>query len=62
MKNDFLEVFKENFTIKILIIFILIFPIVLLIGSAVINTCIVLMNIFFLIHIIIKEKYEIFKR
>ena len=61
MKNDFLEVFKENFTIKILIIFILIFPIVLLIGSAVINTCIVLMNIFFLIHIIIKEKYEIFK-
>ena len=61
MKNVFLEVFKENFTIKILIFLILIFPIVLLIGSAVINTCIVLMNIFFLIHIIVEKKYEIFK-
>tara|TARA_B110000858_G_scaffold184362_1_gene225497 strand:- start:319 stop:1575 length:1257 start_codon:yes stop_codon:yes gene_type:complete len=61
MKNNFLEIFKESFTIKILIILITIFPIVLLIGSAVINTCIVLMNIFFLIDIIIKKKYEIFK-
>ena len=53
MSEKFLEVFKEKFIIKLLLFSILIFPIILLVGSAVINFMIVLMNIFFLIHIII---------
>ncbi|MDB9704901.1 oligosaccharide repeat unit polymerase [bacterium] len=61
MKKSFLEIFKENLIIKILSIFILMFPIILLIGSAAINLAIVIMNIFFLIHIIIEKKYKIFK-
>ena len=61
MKKSFLEIFKENLIIKILSIFILMFPIILLIGSAAINLVIVIMNIFFLIHIIIEKKYKIFK-
>ena len=61
MKDSFLEIFKENLIIKILSIFILIFPIILLIGSAAINLVIVIMNIFFLIHIIVEKKYKIFK-
>lgn len=61
MKDSFLEIFKENLIIKILSIFILMFPIILLIGSAAINLVIVIMNIFFLIHIIVEKKYKIFK-
>jgi len=61
MKNDFLEVFKEGLIIKILLFSILIFPITLLVGSAVINFSIVLMNIFFLFHVINEKKYRIFK-
>ena len=61
MKNDFLEIFKESFVIKILFFFILMFPVILLIGSAFINFSVVLMNIFFLIHVINKKKYQIFK-
>lgn len=61
MSEKFLEVFKEKFIIKLLLFSILIFPIILLVGSAVINFMIVLMNIFFLIHIISKKNYVIFK-
>ena len=60
MSEKFLEVFKEKFIIKLLLLSILIFPIILLVGSAVINFMIVLMNIFFLIHIISKKNYVIF--
>ena len=61
MSEKFLEAFKEKFIIKLLLLSILIFPIILLVGSAVINFMIVLMNIFFLIHIISKKNYVIFK-
>jgi len=61
MSEKFLEVFKEKLIIKLLLLSILIFPIILLLGSAVINFTIVLMNIFFLIHIISKKNYVIFK-
>ena len=61
MSEKFLEVFKEKLIIKLLLLSILIFPIILLLGSAVINFMIVLMNIFFLIHIISKKNYVIFK-
>ena len=60
MSEKFLEVFKEKLIIKLLLLSILIFPIILLLGSAVINFTIVLMNIFFLIHIISKKNYVIF--
>jgi oligosaccharide repeat unit polymerase len=60
MSEKLLEVFKEKFTIKLLLLSVLIFPIALLVGSAVINSVIVLMNIFFLIHIISKKNYTIF--
>ena len=55
MSVKFLEIFKENFVIQILLFFTLIFPLILLVGSAVINLSIVLMNIFFLIHILSKK-------
>ena len=61
MKNDFLNIFKEDFLCKISLIFILLFPIILLSGSAIINSSIVLTNIFFLIHIIREKKIYIFK-
>ena len=61
MSEKFLEVFKEKLIIKLLLLSILIFPIILLLGSAVINFMVVLMNIFFLIHIISKKNYVIFK-
>ena len=60
MSEKFLEVFKEKLIIKLLLLSILIFPIILLLGSAVINFMVVLMNIFFLIHIISKKNYVIF--
>lgn len=61
MSVKFLEIFKENFVIQILLFFTLIFPLILLVGSAVINLSIVLMNIFFLIHIFNVKKYNFFK-
>ena len=61
MSEKFLEVFKEKFIIKLLLLSALIFPLSLLLGSAIINSLIVLMNIFFLIHIISKKNYVIFK-
>ncbi|MDA7713792.1 O-antigen ligase family protein [Candidatus Pelagibacter sp.] len=61
MKNNFIEIFKESLTVKILLFSILIFPIILLVGSAIINLSIVLMNAFFLIHVINEKKYQIFK-
>ena len=61
MSEKFLEVFKEKFIIKFLLLSALIFPLSLLLGSAIINSLIVLMNIFFLIHIISKKNYVIFK-
>ena len=56
MKNDFLNVFEERFSIKISLILLLFFPVILLMGSAVINLSIVLINIFFLSHVVKKKK------
>ncbi len=60
MKDEILDIFKEDFTIKVSFVFIFLFPIILLIGSALINTSIVIMNIFFLAHIFNKKKFSIF--
>ena len=60
MKNDFLNVFEERFSIKISLILLLFFPVILLMGSAVINLSIVLINIFFLSHVVKKKKFKIF--
>ena len=60
MKNDFLNIIQENSIIKISYIFVFLFPIILLIGSSVINSSIILMNIFFLIHVIKEKKFKIF--
>ena len=55
MKNEISNFNKENIIDKISLIFIFIFPIILLTGSSIVNTSIVLMNILFLVHIY-KEK------
>ena len=60
MKNEILNFSKESFIDKISLIFIFIFPIILLTGSSIVNTSIVLMNIFFLIHVITNKKFQIF--
>ena len=60
MKNEILNFNKESFIDKISLIFIFIFPIILLTGSSIVNTSIVLMNIFFLIHVITNKKFQIF--
>ena len=60
MKDEILDIFKENLTIKISFAFIFLFPIILLLGSALINTSIVIMNIVFLIHIYNEKKFKIF--
>ena len=49
MKDEILDIFKENFTIKISFVFIFLFPIILLLGSATINTSIVIMNILYIV-------------
>jgi len=61
MKNEFLNIFKENLTTRFSIILISIFPIIILLGSSVINTSIIIMNILFLIHIFNEKKFRIFK-
>ncbi|MDA9615981.1 O-antigen ligase family protein [Candidatus Pelagibacter sp.] len=61
MKDEILNIFKEDITIKISFIFILLFPVVLLLGSAVLNLSIVIMNILFLIHVFNKKNFQIFK-
>ena len=60
MKSEFLNIFKEKFIVKISIILISLFPIILLLGSSVLNTSIVIMNIFFLIHVFDQKKLRIF--
>jgi O-antigen ligase len=60
MKDEILNILKENLIIKISFILILLFPIALLAGSLVVNTSIILMNIFFLIHVISEKKFKIF--
>ena len=60
MKDEILNILKENLTIKISFILILLFPLVLLVGSSVVNTSIIAMNVFFLIHIISEKKLQIF--
>mgnify|MGYP001215643585 CR=1 FL=1 len=60
MKKEILGINEENFTVKISYIFIFFFPIILLLGSAVINISIIIMNIFFLIHIFGKKNFKIF--
>ena len=60
MKNHILNIFKENLIIKISFFFILVFPILLLIGSAILNISIFMMNILFLIHIFYEKKLKIF--
>ena len=61
MKDEILNIFKEKFVIKISFFFILLFPVILLIGSSVINTSIIIMNILFLTHIINEKNFQIFK-
>ncbi len=61
MKNTILELVKEKFLIKISFFLILFFPISLLLGSAFINTSVVLMNILFLTYIFKEKKFEVFK-
>lgn len=60
MKKEFLDIFKENPTVKISFFFILMFPIILLVGSSIVNTSVILMNIIFLIHIFNEKKFQIF--
>ena len=60
MKSEILNIFKEKFIIKISIILISLFPITLLLGSAILNTSIVLMNVLFLIHIFNQKQFRIF--
>ena len=60
MKKEILNIFKEDLIIKISFLFMLVFPIILLLGSALINTSIVIMNIFFLIHIYNEKKFRVF--
>ena len=60
MKNETLDIFKENFIIKISFVFILFFPLLLLLGSAILNTSIVIMNILFLTHIYKEKKFKVF--
>ena len=61
MKDEILNIFKENFIIKISLFFILLFPVILLVGSSVINTSIIIMNILFLTHVINEKNFQIFK-
>ena len=60
MKNDILDIWKEDFLVKISFILILFFPVFLLFGSSLINTSIVLLNILFLIHIYKKKIFKVF--
>ena len=60
MKSEIVDFKKENFIDKISLILIFIFPIILLTGSSIVNTSIVLMNILFLTHIYKEKKYKIF--
>ena len=60
MKDEILNIFKENIIVKVSYIFIILFPIILLVGSSAINASIVIMNIFFLIHIIYEKKFKVF--
>ena len=60
MKNKILELHNEDIYLKLSIILIIIFPIMLLIGSSVINATIVLLNIFFIIHIFKYKNFKIF--
>jgi len=61
MKDEILNIFKENVIIRISFIFIFLFPIILLLGSAILNLSIVIMNILFLVHIFNEKKFKIFK-
>ena len=60
MKIEILNIFKEKFTTRVSIILISLFPVILLLGSAVLNASIVIMNVFFLIHIFNEKKFQIF--
>ena len=60
MKNDILDIWKEDFLVKTSFILILFFPVFLLFGSSLINTSIVLLNILFLIHIYKKKTFKVF--
>ena len=60
MKNKILELYNEEIYLKLSFILIIIFPIILLIGSSIINMSIVLLNIFFLTHIFKHKNFKIF--
>lgn len=60
MKNEILEILKEKFLVKISFTLILFFPILLLLSSSFINVSIVLIDIFFLIHIYKEKKFKVF--
>ena len=60
MKDEILNIFKENYVVKISFFIIFLFPVILLLGSAILNAAIVIMNIFFLIHVFSEKKFKIF--
>jgi len=60
MKNTLIELNNENIFIKLSFLLIILFPIILLIGSAVINTVLVFLNIFFLVLILKYKNFKIF--
>ena len=60
MKSKLLELYQESMLLKLSFFLIIIFPIILLIGSSVINTAIVILNVFFIIHIFKHQNFKIF--
>ena len=60
MKNDILDIFKEGLLIRTSLIFISLFPVTLLLSTAILNAIIVIMNVLFLIHVFSEKKFSIF--
>ena len=60
MKDEILNILKEDLIIKISFFFILFFPVILLVSTSIVNTSIVAMNLFFLAHVIKEKKFQIF--
>ena len=60
MKDEILNILKEDLIIKISFFFILFFPVILLVSTSIVNTSIVTMNLFFLAHVIKEKKFQIF--
>lgn len=61
MKDEILNILKEDLIIKISFFFILFFPVILLVSTSIVNTSIVAMNLFFLAHVIKEKKISNFQ-